>query len=98
MYNVIRRATSTHLAIYYAIVTKVNVTNILRHKVKCLSRVITWNDSQLITLLIMDKYNAQEARTVNTINNGNITLLCRAYTITTLLYRVSPKTPEKPLK
>jgi hypothetical protein len=24
MYNVIRRATSTHLAIYYAIVTKVN--------------------------------------------------------------------------
>ena len=35
MYNVIRRATSTHLAIYYAIVTKVNVTNILRHKVKC---------------------------------------------------------------
>ena len=31
------------------------------------SRVITWNDSQLITLLIMDKYNAQEPRTVNTI-------------------------------
>ena len=31
---------------------------------------------QLITLLIMDKYNAQEPRTVNTINNGNITLLC----------------------
>jgi hypothetical protein len=29
MYNVTRRATSTHLAIYYAIVTKVNVTNIL---------------------------------------------------------------------
>jgi hypothetical protein len=26
MYNVIRRATPTHLAIYYAIVTKVNVT------------------------------------------------------------------------
>ena len=24
----------------------------------------------------MDKYNAQEPRTVNTINNGNITLLC----------------------
>jgi hypothetical protein len=40
------------------------------------SRVITWNDSQLITLLIMEKYNAQEPRTVNTINNGNITLLC----------------------
>ena len=40
------------------------------------SRVITWKDSQLITLLIMDKYNAQESRTVNTINNGNITLLC----------------------
>ena len=40
------------------------------------SRVITWNDSELITLLIMDKYNAQEPRTVNTINNGNITLLC----------------------
>jgi hypothetical protein len=36
------------------------------------SRVITWNDSQLITLLIMDKYNAQEPRTVNSINNGNI--------------------------
>ena len=95
MYNVIRRATSTHLAIYYAIVTKVNVTNILRHKVKCdhFYRVITWNDSQLITLLIMDKYNAQEPRTVNTINNGNITLLCM-YTITTLLYRVSPKNPK----
>ena len=25
----------------------------------------------------MDKYNAQEPRTVNTINNGNITLLYR---------------------
>ena len=24
----------------------------------------------------MDKYNAQEPRTVDTINNGNITLLC----------------------
>ena len=75
MYNVTRRATSTHLAIYYAIVTKVNVTNILRHKSSVVtSRVITWNDSQLITLLIMDKYNAQEPRTVNSINNGNITL------------------------
>jgi hypothetical protein len=41
------------------------------------SRVITWNDSQLITLLINNgKYNAQEPRTVDTINNGNITLLC----------------------
>ena len=29
----------------------------------------------LITLLIMDKYNAQEPRTVNTINNGNITFI-----------------------
>ena len=27
----------------------------------------------------MDKYNAQEPRTVNTINNGNITLLCIPY-------------------
>jgi hypothetical protein len=33
----------------------------------------------------MDKYNAQEPRTVNTINNGNM------YTITTLLYRVYKK-------
>jgi hypothetical protein len=36
--------------------------------------VITWNDSQLITLLIMDKDNAQAPSTVNTINNENITL------------------------
>jgi hypothetical protein len=49
------------------------------------SGVITWNDSQLITLLIMAKYNAQEPRTVNTINNGKITLLCIPC-ITTLLY------------
>ena len=27
----------------------------------------------------MDKYNAQEPRTVNTINNGNITLLLYVY-------------------
>ena len=32
----------------------------------------------------MDKYNAQEPRTVNTINNGNITLLY-------VYYRVSQK-------
>ena len=63
------------------------------------SRVITWNDSQLITLLIMNKYNAQEPRTVNTINNGNITLLY-VYYITTLLYRVYKKnaTSEFPKK
>ena len=96
MYNVIRRATSTHLAIYYAIVTKVNVTNILRHKVTVVtSRVITCNDSQLITLLIMDKYNAQEPRTVNTINNGNITLY--VYYNNTIIQGV-PKKTEKPLK
>ena len=79
MYNVIRRATSTHLAIYYAIVTKVKLMSLIFLDTKSsvvTSRVITWNDSQLITLLIMDKYNAQEPRTVNTINNGNITLLC----------------------
>jgi hypothetical protein len=63
------------------------------------SRVITWNASQLITLLIMNKYNAQEPRTVNTINNGNITLLY-VYYITTLLYRVYKKnaTSEFPKK
>ena len=61
------------------------------------SRVITWNDSQLITLLIMDKYNAQEPRTVNTINNGNITLLCTVYYNNTIRQGVQKK-PEKPLK
>jgi hypothetical protein len=77
MYNVIRRATSTHLAIYYAIVTRLMLLIFLDTKSSVVtSRVITWNDSQLITLLIMDEYNAQEPRTVNTINNGNITLLC----------------------
>ena len=60
------------------------------------SRVITWNDSQLITLLIMDKYNAQEPRTVNTINNGNITLLYVYYNNT--IIQGVPKKPEKPLK
>jgi hypothetical protein len=41
----------------------------------------------------MDKYNAQEPRTVNTINNGNITLLyihnnTIIYTITLLIMEV----------
>ena len=77
MYNVIRRATSTHLATYYAIVTRLMSLIFLDTKSSVVtSRVITWNDSQLITLLIMDKYNTQEPRTVNIIKNGNITLLC----------------------
>jgi hypothetical protein len=44
----------------------------------------------------MDKYNAQEPRTVNTINNGNITLLY-VYHNNTIIQGV-PKNPEKPLK
>ena len=59
------------------------------------SRVITWNDSQLITLLIIDKYNAQEPRTVNTINNGNINYY--VHHNNTIIQGV-PKNPEKPLK
>ena len=35
----------------------------------------------------MDKYNAQEPRTVNTINNGNITLLC--YHNKTIIYTIT---------
>ena len=45
----------------------------------------------------MDKYNAQEPRTVNTINNGDITLLCSLYHNNTIIQGV-PKNPEKPLK
>ena len=46
----------------------------------------------------MDKYNAQEPRTVNTINNvnGNITLLYVYYNNT--IIQGVPKKPEKPLK
>jgi hypothetical protein len=55
------------------------------------SRVITGNDSQLITLLIMVKYNAQEPRTVNTINNGNINYY--VYHNNTIIQGV-PKTPK----
>ena len=40
----------------------------------------------------MDKYNAQEPRTVNTINNGNY-----VYHNNTIIQGV-PKNPEKPLK
>ena len=39
----------------------------------------------------MDKYNAQEPRTVNTINNGNITLLYVYYN-NTIIQGVSKKT------
>jgi hypothetical protein len=78
IHYIARRATSTHLAIMRLSLRLIcGFCNILRHKVSVVtSRVITWNDSQVITLLIIDKYNAQEPRTVNTINNGNITLLC----------------------
>ena len=81
MYNVHGPQDYLHTFSYYAIVTKVNFSAdfavFLDTKSNAVtSRVITWNDSQLITLLIIDKYNAQEPRTVNTINNGNITLLC----------------------
>ena len=77
MHNVARRATSTHLGIMLFLLRLIcGFCNILRHKVSVVtSRVITWNDSQLITLLIIDKNNAQKPRTVNTIKNGNITLL-----------------------
>jgi hypothetical protein len=37
---VTRRATSTHLAIYYAIVTKVNVTNILSREWLTVNNII----------------------------------------------------------
>ena len=43
----------------------------------------------------MDKYNAQEPRTVNTIYNGNITLLCipkQHY------YTECPKKPRKTIE
>jgi hypothetical protein len=79
MYNVIRRATSTHLAIFIMRLSLRLMSLIFLDTKSSVvtSRVITaGNDSQLITLLIMDKYNAQEPRTVNTNNNGNITLLC----------------------
>ena len=75
LYNVTRRPTSTHLAMRLSLRLMSLIFLDTKSSVVT-SRVITWNDSQLITLLIMDKYNAQEPRTVNTINNGNITLLC----------------------
>ena len=46
----------------------------------------------------MDKYNAQEPRTVNTINNGNITLLCIPIYHNNAIIQGVPKNPEKPLK